>query len=124
MFDLLIKTSFSSAHALREYDGDCARVHGHNWHVHVTVTGEELNELGILIDFKVLKKTTNEIIDKLDHRMINEIEPFTTINPTAENIAKYLYEEIGSKLNDNNVKVKKITIFETEKASATYYEPA
>lgn len=122
MFELTVEASFASAHRLIDYDGDCERLHGHNWKVVVTVSASELNNLGIAIDFKKVKAETREIIGKLDHRYLNEIEPFDKINPTAEHIARELYRQISLKVNDGNARVSKVTVWETETSAASYYE--
>ncbi len=122
MYELTIQTHFSSAHNLRDYDGACERLHGHNWHVDVVVTAEKLDHRGIALDFKDLKRESNKVVDALDHRYLNEIPPFDKINTTAENLSKYLYDTIGKALNDGNVKVKLIRVWETEKAASAYYE--
>ncbi|MCK5237619.1 MAG: 6-carboxytetrahydropterin synthase QueD [Deltaproteobacteria bacterium] len=122
MYELRIETNFSAAHNLRNYEGACERLHGHNWHVEVNVTAEKLNETEMALDFKVMKKETNKVIDRLDHYYLNEKEPFDVLNTTAENIAKYIYDELAKNLNDGNVKVSKIRVWESEKAAASYYE--
>ncbi len=123
MFELTIETHFCSAHNLRDYEGACERLHGHNWYVEVTVTAEKLDHRGISIDFKVLKKETSKVVDdRLDHRYLNEIEPFDKLNTTAENLAKYLYDELSAVINDGNLRVARVKVWETEKCSASYYE--
>lgn len=119
-FTLKIVTDFASAHTLRNYPGACNRMHGHNWKVEVEVIGSELDETGMIIDFKKIKQATNEIADRLDHYYINDIEPFTEINPTAENIAKYFYDELGQSIATASTSVKQVTLWETERACATY----
>ncbi|SMN00459.1 6-pyruvoyl tetrahydrobiopterin synthase [uncultured Candidatus Thioglobus sp.] len=120
MFVLKIVTDFGAAHSLRNYPGDCARLHGHNWGVETEVCARELDENGIAIDFREIKKQTKVVVKRLDHRYLNEIAPFDKLNPTAENIAKYFFEEIGILINNNDVKVKAVTIWETPRASVTY----
>lgn len=122
MFELTVQASFASAHRLIDYDGDCERLHGHNWKVVVTVSATELDDLGIAIDFKKVKAETREIIGKLDHRYLNEIEPFDKINPTAEHIARELYKQISAKVNTGTASVSKVTVWETETSAASYYE--
>lgn len=122
MFVLKIVTDFSSAHSLRNYPGNCARLHGHNWQIEVLVKATQLNELGIAIDFREIKQQTKTVIEKLDHQYLNEIPPFDTLNPTAENLAKYLYEQISSLINDENVRVCEVIVWETAKASVAYSE--
>ena len=121
MYEIVVTGSFSSAHNLREYKGKCEAVHGHNWKVKVIIMSEELNSEGMVIDFNLAKKYLNNILKKLDHKYINEIEPFDKINPTSENIAKFIFQEM-SQMIEGNLKVKKVTVWETETSSASYYE--
>jgi len=122
MFVLKIVTDFASAHFLRDYPGNCANLHGHNWQIEVSVEAEELDESGMVIDFKTIKSKTKEVISKLDHKLLNDIKPFDKINPTAENIAKYCYQQISKQINTNNIKISLITIWETPRACASYKE--
>ena len=122
MFVLKIVTDFASAHSLRDYPGDCSRLHGHNWQVEVMVSSQVLDESGIAIDFREIKKQTKVVVKRLDHQYLNEIQPFDVLNPTAENIAKYLFDEIGILINDKNVKVKEVLIWETPRSAVTYSE--
>ncbi len=121
-YTLKIVTDFSSAHTLRDYPGACSRLHGHNWKVEAEVIATELNEIGMAIDFKEIKKSTREIAAKLDHYYLNDLEPFQEINPTAENIARYFYQELAKKINTNNIKVSCLTLWETERACVSYRE--
>ncbi|MDH5484244.1 MAG: 6-carboxytetrahydropterin synthase QueD [Gammaproteobacteria bacterium] len=121
-YTLKVLTDFASAHTLRDYPGACSRMHGHNWKVELEVEATALNEIGIAIDFKQMKQTANEVCDQLDHRYLNELEPFTEINPTAENIAAWLYSEISKRLNNETVQVSALTLWETERASVRYTE--
>ena len=122
MFVLKIVTDFASAHSLRDYPGDCSRLHGHNWQVEVMVCSQVLDESGIAIDFREIKKQTKAVVKRLDHQYLNEIQPFDVLNPTAENIVKYLFDEIGILINDENVKVKEVLIWETPRSAVTYSE--
>ncbi len=122
MFVLKIVTDFASAHSLRNYPGDCSRLHGHNWQVEVMVQSKVLNDIGIAIDFRDIKKQTKVVANRLDHQYLNEVKPFDTLNPTAENIAKYFFEEVGQLINNQDVSVKEVTIWETPRASVTYSE--
>ncbi|CAC9434636.1 6-pyruvoyl tetrahydrobiopterin synthase (EC [uncultured Gammaproteobacteria bacterium] len=123
MFVLKIVTDFASAHSLRDYPGDCSRLHGHNWQVEVSVESAVLDTLGIAIDFREIKKQTKEVVKRLDHQYLNEIPPFDELNPTAENIAKYFYQEVGVLINNQDVRVCEVIIWETPRASVTYSEP-
>ncbi len=122
MFDLTIEAQFSSAHQLRGYKGKCEAMHGHNWRVQVTVSSEKLNDIGIAIDFHDLKDMTGEVISSLDHSFLNEVFPFTEINPSSENIAKWIFETLKKKLKNESCNVSSITVWENEGSSATYYE--
>lgn len=122
MYELMIETSFSAAHQLRAYRGKCEQLHGHNWKVQVHVTAERLNEIDIAIDFHELKRITNEIISPLDHTLLNEIFPFTEKNPSSENIAKWIFDSLKKRINNENLQVTAVTVWESDTASATYYE--
>ena len=122
MFVLKIVTDFASAHSLRDYPGDCSRLHGHNWQVEVMVSSQVLDELGIAIDFREIKRQAKVVVKRLDHQYLNEIKPFDVLNPTAENIAKYLFDEIGVLVNNKDVIVKEVTIWETPRSAVTYSE--
>ena len=104
-------TEFASAHTLRDYPGACSRMHGHNWKVELEAVATSLDEMGMGVDFKKMKNAANEVGDKLDHRYLNDLEPFTTTNPTAENIAAYMYQEISSRLNSSSIKVHAVTLW-------------
>ena len=122
MFVLKIVTDFASAHSLRNYPGDCSRLHGHNWQVEVSVCSQVLDDNGIAIDFREIKKQTKLVIKRVDHQYLNEIEPFDVLNPTAENIAKYFFDEVGLLVNNENVNVKDVVIWETPRSAVTYSE--
>ena len=122
MFVLKIVTDFASAHSLRDYPGDCSRLHGHNWQVEVMVSSQVLDDTGIAIDFREIKRQAKVVVKRLDHQYLNEIKPFDVLNPTAENIAKYLFDEIAILTNDENVKVKEVLIWETPRSAVTYSE--
>ncbi|NWF76920.1 MAG: 6-carboxytetrahydropterin synthase QueD [Nitrospirae bacterium] len=122
MFELMIESNFSAAHQLRGYNGDCEKIHGHNWKIQVYVLANKLNEIDIAIDFHELKDLTEEVIAPLDHSFLNEIFPFTEKNPSSENIAKWIFDLLKKKLNDDNVHLSAVTVWESETASATYFE--
>ncbi len=121
-YQMKILTDFAAAHYLRDYEGPCSRVHGHNWKVEVTVTASELNGIGMGLDFREIKQATRELTGRLDHRNLNELPPFDRINPTAENIAAWLYRELSGKLNTGVIRVASVTLWETERACVTYTE--
>jgi 6-pyruvoyltetrahydropterin/6-carboxytetrahydropterin synthase len=122
MYKLSIRASFSAAHNLVNYQGKCENLHGHNWKVEVTVTAKELDNAGIGIDFKVMKHETREVIKELDHKYINEIQAFNNISPSSENIARYLYQCLSDRLNNDMIKVNSIAVCESDNATACYYE--
>ena len=122
MYKLKIVSSFAAAHCLIHYQGECENLHGHNWKVEVSVTANELDKAGLGIDFKTLKTKTNKLLKTLDHRYLNDLPPFQTISPSSENISRFLYGELSKELNDGNVQVDMITVWESDFASASYYE--
>lgn len=121
MFDIFIKTHFAGAHHLRDYPGDCENPHGHNWKIKVTVRATGLDELGMGIDFKILKKIVKEAVDKLDHRDLNNLPAFKEINPSSENIARYLFAELKQPLAHERYALYSITILETDNSGLVYY---
>ncbi len=123
MYDIFIKTHFAGAHHLRNYPGDCEHPHGHNWKVKVTVRAHELDELGMGIDFKILKKVVNKIIDQLDHRDLNEHPAFLDRNPSSEHIAQFLYDNLKEALSHNRYSLFCVTVRETDNSGLTYYGP-
>jgi 6-pyruvoyltetrahydropterin/6-carboxytetrahydropterin synthase len=124
VFEVTVEQSFSAGHALREYKGKCENVHGHNYRVQVTVEGEQLNRIGLLVDFVELKRVVREIIAYLDHQFINDLEPFTRINPSAENMAKYFYDEVAVRMKPSTegtaARIAQIKIWETDTSIAVY----
>jgi 6-pyruvoyltetrahydropterin/6-carboxytetrahydropterin synthase len=125
MFEITVEAGFSSGHYLRNYHGKCENPHGHNYRVLVTLAGEELDEAGLLLDFKLLKTLLRPVVERLDHLMINDIEPFTELNPSAENLARYFYQQTAQQLREmtaGRVRVKDCTLFETDTSFARYYE--
>lgn len=122
MYELAVESYFSAAHQLRGYGGKCEKLHGHNWRVNVYVTSEKLNEIGLAIDFHELKRITEDILGPLDHSNLNDVFPFTEINPSSENVAKWIYDNLKKKISGKNVQVSMVTVWESETASATYLE--
>ena len=122
MFQVSVEETFSSGHALRGYKGKCENPHGHNYRVQVTLEGPQLDQIGLLIDFTQLKHVMRDVIRRLDHQFINDLEPFTKINPSAENMAKYLYDEIGSQLTNlpPGAHLSHVIVWETDTAMARY----
>ncbi len=121
-YTLKVITDFAAAHSLRHYPGDCANLHGHNWKVEVEVVATALNDIGIGMDFKQIRNTAKGVCDKLDHKNLNDLDAFSDINPTAENIAAYLFQELKQHLNTDTTHVSAVTIWETERACVTYTE--
>jgi 6-pyruvoyltetrahydropterin/6-carboxytetrahydropterin synthase len=125
MFEITVEAGFSSGHFLRNYKGKCEKPHGHNYKLSVTLAGAELDSAGLLVDFHLLKQVLRPVIDRLDHAMLNELEPFTELNPSAENLAKYFYDQTHEQLaamTQGRVRVMRATIWETDTCTATYYE--
>ena len=120
----ILKTllDFASAHSLRGYPGDCAKLHGHNWKIEVQVSGTKLNEVGMVIDFKEIKRHAKAVIEELDHTYLNDHPHFKETNPTAENIAVYLYQQIEALIDEPNAKMHSITVWENDRNCITYSE--
>jgi len=122
MYTLMVETRFASAHQLRGYKGKCENLHGHSWKVQVFVTTDSLNHISLAMDFTDLKRIAAEIVDPLDHACLNNIPPFTEINPSSENLAKWVFDSLKPKVTGYQVKVKAVTVWESDTASATYSE--
>ena len=122
MFQVSVDESFSAGHALRGYKGKCENVHGHNYKLRVTLEGPELDSIGLLYDFTHLKRVIRDLVCRVDHQFLNEMAPFDVINPSAENLAKYFYEETTRQMNGmpDGARVASITVWETDTTSATY----
>lgn len=124
MFEVSVEAGFAAAHQLRNYRGKCENLHGHNYKVRVTVQGEDLNSIGLLADFSELKAALREITESLDHKFLNEIPPFTDINPSAENVAKYICDRLqaalGAGASEVPVKIAEVKVWETDTSTATY----
>jgi 6-pyruvoyltetrahydropterin/6-carboxytetrahydropterin synthase len=122
MFEVSVEETFSAGHALRGYRGKCENVHGHNYRVQVTLQGPQLDGIGLLVDFTQLKEVMRGIIRKLDHQFINDLEPFREVNPSAENMAKYFYDEVIGQLGGlpTGAHVHEVVIWETDTSMARY----
>jgi len=121
MFEVTIEETFAAGHALRNYKGKCENVHGHNYRCRVTLAGEKLNEIGLLEDFVELKRVVHVVIDRMDHQWLNEFPPFDKLNPSAENIAKFVYDEVETGLKlAAGVRIASVQLWETDTCSATY----
>jgi 6-pyruvoyltetrahydropterin/6-carboxytetrahydropterin synthase len=123
MYQLRVISNFAAAHNLRDYQGGCERLHGHNWKIEVVVIGKELGEDGLLIDFKVIKEATKMVLEELDHRFLNELDAFKTVNPSSENIARHIFLSLSKELNTEDIKVSKVTAWESDSACSSYTEP-
>lgn len=125
MFEVTVEDSFAAGHYLRNYRGKCENPHGHNYRIRVRLHGRELDGAGLLLDFKELKDVMKHVVDRLDHQMLNDIEPFRELNPSAENIAQYFFQQCNSRLSERTngrVSIKDVTVWETDTTTATYYE--
>ncbi|BHH83127.1 6-carboxytetrahydropterin synthase QueD [Desulforhopalus sp. 52FAK] len=123
MFDIFIDTHFAGAHHLRDYPGDCEKPHGHNWKVKVTVRAQSVDQYGMGIDFKVLKKVVKVAIDKLDHKDLNTLPYFQQQNPSSEHIAEFLFEELSQELSSDTYNLYSVRVLETDTQGLTYYGP-
>ena len=119
MFELSVKGDFASSHILNGYDGKCKNLHGHTWKVEVTVAGDKLDPVGLLVDFKLLKKQLKDFLENLDHVHLNDLPAFQHMNPTTENLARHIYE--GFSRMCAPVQLKKVVVWESESAWVTYY---
>ncbi len=120
-YELMVQTDFSASHALRGYPGDCARLHGHNWKVELYLACTDLDEIGIAIDYKILKSALKDAISEWDHYHLNDIPPFDKINPSSENVARILYEKMAACLNNSRIHISRIAIGETCSTRVTYW---
>ena len=122
MFELDVIREFSSAHCLKGYCGNCSEKHGHNWSVQVFIRSEKMDEIGIAVDFKALKRELDALLLTLDHKDLNTVPPFDKLNPTSENLAMYIYKTLGEKLNGNGIKVHRVRVGENQSSGASYFE--
>ena len=118
MYYMTVSAHFSAAHSLRDYDGPCKNLHGHNYKLEVKLKGAELDDLGMLIDYKIVKETLSKVLSVLDHGYLNDIAPFDFVNPTSENIAKYLYTELKKEIP----LVYEVVVFESDGQGVSYCE--
>lgn len=123
MYELTVRSAFEAAHFIDGYDGKCSRLHGHNWIIEAVVRGEELDKLGMLIDFKIIKAELNKVLDEFDHRFLNDLETFAKENPTAENLARKVFQKLAaSEIFSGSAKLYAVKVFETLNSCVTYYE--
>lgn len=123
MFEISAEYTFAAGHALRGYKGKCENVHGHNYKVQVTVAGERLNSIGLLMDFVDLRAAIKGLVDRLDHRFLNDLPPFDQLNPSAENLAKYFYDGLEPQVREQGNRVSAVKVWETDTTSATFSAP-
>ena len=122
MYEIEIRRTFSAAHQLKGYDGDCKNLHGHNYSVVVTMKSPELDSIGIAMDFKILKSEVDALLKTYDHKNLSELDDFADINPTSEVLAQVIYRKMSAALNDGNVRVSKVRIGESSSSRLTYSE--
>jgi 6-pyruvoyltetrahydropterin/6-carboxytetrahydropterin synthase len=122
MYKIKIVTNFSAAHSLRGYKGKCESLHGHNWKVEVLVSSEKLNSLGIAIDFQELKKITSKVLEELDHKHLNDLEYFRKVNPSSEQIARYIFLRLKKLIANQKYRLGEVLVWETETSCAGYSE--
>lgn len=120
MYEIMIQESFSAAHRLRNYGGRCEELHGHNWRVDVVVGAKELDSSGLAMDFKELRQHTREILSRLDHAFLNELEPFEALNPSSENIARFIFQGLESKLAGRGISIVRVNVWESDHSCASY----
>ncbi|MFP4058545.1 MAG: 6-carboxytetrahydropterin synthase QueD [Candidatus Brocadiia bacterium] len=119
IYELLIQTDFAAAHRLREYEGNCERLHGHNWKVDIALRAGKLDALGMAMDFREAKRLVRGVLDQLDHRYLNDLEAFRERNPTTEHIARLVYEELAARLPEG-IAVAKVTAWESDHCGVSY----
>jgi len=123
LYELTVRSAFEAAHFIDGYAGKCSRLHGHNWIIEAVVRGEELDNLGMLIDFKILKAELNKVLEEFDHRFLNELKVFAEENPTAENLARKIYNKLaGAEIFSGATKLYAVKVFESPNSCVTYYE--
>ncbi|MGQ9688346.1 MAG: 6-carboxytetrahydropterin synthase QueD [Desulfobaccales bacterium] len=123
MYELRILADFSAAHRLENFYGKCEALHGHNYKVEVFLLGDRLDEAGLVRDFGLIKAKTREVLAELDHTYLNDLPAFSRQNPSAENLARYLYDRLGAVLNDDGARVSRVSVWESDTSCVTYYEP-
>ncbi|HIC92615.1 MAG TPA: 6-carboxytetrahydropterin synthase QueD [Syntrophaceae bacterium] len=120
MYELKVVSHFSAAHRLKDFEGNCERLHGHNWKVEVYVTSSSLNKVGLVLDFGIIKQKTQEVLKELDHQYLNELPAFAHQNPSSENIAQFIFDKLNKSLDTPNVHISKVAVWESENACAAY----
>ena len=120
MYELKIITEFSAAHNLRNFRGKCEALHGHNWKVEVVLSGKNLDDSGVVLDFAEIKAATSEIMSEIDHRYLNDLPFFMENNPSSENIARYIFHRLQEKIDNDRVRIRRVTAWESQDACASY----
>jgi 6-pyruvoyltetrahydropterin/6-carboxytetrahydropterin synthase len=120
MYELKIITEFSAAHNLRNFRGKCEALHGHNWKVEVVLSGKDLDDSGVVLDFAEVKNATGEIMSEIDHRYLNDLPFFRENNPSSENIARYIFHKLQKKIDNDRVRIRRVTAWESQDACASY----
>ena len=124
MFEVSVEETFAAGHALRNYHGKCERIHGHNYRVLVTLRGEHLDEAGLLVDFVEVKRALNAVIEAMDHQFLNEVPPFDRLNPSAENMARYICQRLETAFGPGRAfEIGEVKLWETDTSCATYRPP-
>jgi 6-pyruvoyltetrahydropterin/6-carboxytetrahydropterin synthase len=123
MYELRVKLDFAAAHHLEGYPGDCARPHGHNWIVEIFARSEQLDSIGLAMDFRTLKTAAKDVIGAWDHQDLNTLPDFQTINPSAEQIARLAFERLSQRIDHPQTWIEKVTIWENDRCSASYWDP-
>ena len=121
MFELKVTGSFAAAHRLSMVTEKCENLHGHNWKIELYVKAQELNDAGVVMDFGIIKRHLRDLLGYLDHKYLNDVEPFKDINASSENISKFIFDEISERLKGTNAEVSRVTVWESDDAAATYY---
>jgi len=119
MFELSVEDTFAAAHNLREYEGECENLHGHNWRVQVVVGAEELDRFGMVMDFREIKKALGAVLKGLDHCYLNEVPPFDALNPTTENLCRHIADELAEELPER-ISIRRVSCWESDKCGGSY----
>ena len=120
MYKLRVSSEFSAAHNLREYKGKCEALHGHNWKVEVVIAAKNVNRQGLVVDFHEIKNMVKAALEELDHNYLNQLDYFKKHNPTSENLAKYIFDEIKAQIPSKKIRLQEVTVWESDQCSATY----
>ena len=122
LYTLTVRASFAAAHRLRAYEGNCERLHGHNWQVEATVESDSLDSRGIALDFRTIKGMLGDLLADLDHRFLNEVAPFDALNPSSENLARWIFESLERKI-PAPARMARFAVWESDDARAEFFRP-